>query len=57
MADLNGKLLPPDVKLVPYLDRSHLIEATMRTVGMTLTEGMVLVAVVLLLCWAARARR
>ncbi|AOY91056.1 hypothetical protein BKK79_03920 [Cupriavidus sp. USMAA2-4] len=50
VADLNGKLLPPDVKLVPYLDRSHLIEATMRTVGMTLTEGMVLVAVVLLLC-------
>jgi len=47
--DLNDNLLPADVKVVPYLDRATLIDATMRTVGMTLAEGMALVAVVLLL--------
>lgn len=47
--DLNGNLLPKDVKVVPYLDRSSLIDATLHTVGFTLGEGMLLVALVLLL--------
>ncbi|QOT79120.1 efflux RND transporter permease subunit [Cupriavidus basilensis] len=47
--DLNDNLLPKDVKVVAYLDRTSLIDATMRTVGFTLTEGMLLVGVVLLL--------
>ncbi|WCM93964.1 CusA/CzcA family heavy metal efflux RND transporter [Acidovorax sp. NCPPB 2350] len=47
--DLNDNLLPKDVKVVPYLDRTSLIDATMHTVGFTLAEGMVLVSVVLLL--------
>lgn len=47
--DLNDNLLPKDVKLVPYLDRTTLIDATMHTVSMTLAEGMILVTVVLLL--------
>lgn len=47
--DLNDNLLPKDVKVVPYLDRTSLIEATLHTVSGTLTEGMVLVALVLLL--------
>ncbi|MCJ0765064.1 efflux RND transporter permease subunit [Variovorax terrae] len=47
--DLNENLLPRDVKVVPYLDRTSLIDATMKTVGMTLAEGMLLVTLVLLL--------
>src|SRR5918993_1740581 len=47
--DLNKHLLPKDVRLVPYLDRTSLIDATTRTVGTTLVEGMVLVTLVLLL--------
>ncbi|SIQ49442.1 efflux RND transporter permease subunit [Pseudacidovorax sp. RU35E] len=47
--DLNDHLLPKDVKVVPYLDRTSLIDATLHTVSSTLMEGMVLVAVVLLL--------
>lgn len=47
--DLNEHLLPGDVKVVPYLDRTSLIEATLRTVEHTLTAGMLLVSLVLLL--------
>jgi len=47
--DLNDNLLPKDVKVVPFLDRTTLIDATLRTVGFTLAEGMLLVSVVLLL--------
>lgn len=49
VADLNNNILPKDVKVVPYLDRTSLINATMHTVGKTLMEGLVLVTVVLLL--------
>jgi cobalt-zinc-cadmium resistance protein CzcA len=47
--ELNEKLLPPDVKVVPYLDRTTLIERTTHTVGKTLAEGMIVVTLVLLL--------
>ncbi|OEZ95832.1 cobalt-zinc-cadmium resistance protein CzcA [Janthinobacterium sp. HH107] len=47
--DLNANVLPKDVKVVPYLDRSSLIDATLHTVSYTLGEGMLLVALVLLL--------
>lgn len=47
--DLNGHLLPNDVRVVPYLDRSSLVDATVHTVGKTLLEGVVLVTLVLLL--------
>jgi len=47
--DLNEHILPKDVKVVPYLDRSHLVDATVHTVGITLIEGMALVCLVLLL--------
>jgi len=46
---LNGGLLPPDVKLVPYLDRTDLVKTTLHTVSHTLLEGMTLVVLVLLL--------
>jgi cobalt-zinc-cadmium resistance protein CzcA len=47
--ELNSKLLPPDVKLVPYIDRTGLIDNTVHTVSHTLLEGMTLVVIVLLL--------
>jgi len=47
--ELNSKLLPPDVKVVPILDRTTLIAATTHTVGTTLLEGMALVLLVLAL--------
>ncbi|MDR3683718.1 MAG: efflux RND transporter permease subunit, partial [Geothrix sp.] len=46
---LNAKVLPKDVRLVPYLDRTTLVDATVHTVSRTLIEGIVLVVVVLLL--------
>jgi cobalt-zinc-cadmium resistance protein CzcA len=47
--ELNTKLLPPDVKVVPYLDRTGLVHTTLHTVSRTLLEGMTLVLVVLIL--------
>jgi len=47
--ELNTKILPPDVKVVPYLDRTQLVNTTLHTVSRTLLEGMTLVVVVLLL--------
>lgn len=47
--DLNENILPKDVQIVAYIDRSHLVDATVHTVGKTLLEGMVLVSLVLLL--------
>ncbi|MDB5820253.1 MAG: hypothetical protein JWQ11_3893, partial [Rhizobacter sp.] len=49
VADLNDHLLPRDVKVVPYMDRTMLVDATVHTVGKTLVEGMVLVTLVLML--------
>jgi cobalt-zinc-cadmium resistance protein CzcA len=45
--DLNRHVLPPDVKIVPYYDRSELIGETTRTVEGNLLRGMVLVLIVL----------
>ncbi|AMM24145.1 efflux RND transporter permease subunit [Variovorax sp. PAMC 28711] len=47
--DLNDAILPKDVKVVPYLDRTMLVQSTVHTVGKTSLEGMVLVTLVLLL--------
>jgi cobalt-zinc-cadmium resistance protein CzcA len=44
---LNRTALPPDVKIVPYYDRTDLIHETTRTVEKNLIRGMVLVLVVL----------
>ena len=46
---LNHGILPPDVRLVPYLDRTQLVHTTIHRVGQTLLEGMTLVLVVLIL--------
>jgi heavy metal efflux system protein len=49
VAELNERTLPKDVKVVPYLDRSKLVESTVHTVGKTLLEGMLVVSLVLFL--------
>ncbi|MGD0579761.1 MAG: CusA/CzcA family heavy metal efflux RND transporter, partial [Bryobacteraceae bacterium] len=47
--ELNERILPPGVTVVPFLDRSDLVHFTTRTVEKNLTEGMLLVSVVLFL--------
>jgi heavy metal efflux system protein len=47
--ELNDHLLPPGVKIVPFLDRSNLLHYTTHTVLHNLTEGILLVAVILFL--------
>jgi cobalt-zinc-cadmium resistance protein CzcA len=47
--ELNDHLLPPGVKIVPFIDRSDLIRFTTHTVLHNLTEGFILVTLVLLL--------
>jgi cobalt-zinc-cadmium resistance protein CzcA len=47
--ELNDHILPPGVKIVPFLDRSKLVRYTSHTVLHNLTEGMILVSLVLLL--------
>jgi len=44
---LNRSVLPPDVKIVPYYDRTDLIRETTDTVERNLLTGMILVLVVL----------
>lgn len=44
---LNRHVLPPDVKITPFYDRSELVEETTRTVEGNLLRGMVLVLIVL----------
>src|ERR1700690_2555625 len=45
--ELNHQILPPDVKIHPYYDRSELVALTTDTVEANLLRGMVLVLVVL----------
>ncbi len=47
--ELNEHILPPGVKIVPFLDRSNLVHYTTHTVLHNLTEGIILVAVILFL--------
>ncbi len=49
VADLNAHLLPPGVKIVPHLDRSDLVHFTTHTVMHNLTEGILLVSIILFL--------
>jgi cobalt-zinc-cadmium resistance protein CzcA len=44
---LNDHILPPGVKIVPYLDRDDLVHYTTHTVLRNLAEGMILVVIVL----------
>src|SRR3984957_5739821 len=44
---LNNQILPPGVKIIPYLDRDDLVHFTTHTVLHNLAEGMILVVIVL----------
>jgi cobalt-zinc-cadmium resistance protein CzcA len=46
--ELNDHVLPKDVKVVPYYDRSDLIALTTRTVSDNLVRGILLVVVILI---------
>ncbi len=46
--ELNRNVLPPDVKIHPYYDRSELVKLTTDTVETNLVRGMILVLVVLI---------
>jgi cobalt-zinc-cadmium resistance protein CzcA len=49
VAELNDHILPPGVKVVPFIDRTDLVHFTTHTVLHNLTEGFILVTIVLLL--------
>jgi cobalt-zinc-cadmium resistance protein CzcA len=46
--DINSRLLPPDVKIRPFYDRSDLVRLTINTVEANLVRGMILVLIVLI---------
>lgn len=47
--ELNREILPEGVTIHPFMDRTELVNTTLRTVSHTLFEGMVLVILVLIL--------
>src|SRR5713226_7079206 len=47
--ELNDHILPAGVKIVPFIDRSDLVHYTTETVLHNLTEGFILVALILML--------
>jgi cobalt-zinc-cadmium resistance protein CzcA len=47
--ELNEQILPPGVKVIPFLDRSDLVHYTTHTVLHNLTEGIILVSIILFL--------
>src|SRR5713226_8353094 len=47
--ELNDRILPRGVKIVPFLDRSNLVHYTTHTVMHNLTEGILLVSIILFL--------
>jgi cobalt-zinc-cadmium resistance protein CzcA len=47
--ELNDRVLPPGVKIVPFIDRTDLIHFTTHTVLHNMAEGMILVVIVLFL--------
>ena len=47
--ELNERILPPGVKIVPLIDRSDLVHYTTHTVLHNLTEGIILVVIILFL--------
>lgn len=47
--ELNERILPSGVKVVPFIDRSDLVQYTTHTVLHNLTEGIILVVIILFL--------
>ncbi len=46
IADLNNRILPDDVKIESFIDRTELVDATVNTVSKNLLEGIFLVSVI-----------
>ncbi|MGE4347612.1 MAG: efflux RND transporter permease subunit, partial [Flavobacteriaceae bacterium] len=46
IADLNERVLPKDVKIEPFIDRTELVDATVGTVSKNLIEGILLVSII-----------
>ncbi len=44
--DLNDRILPKDVKIEPFIDRTELVNATVNTVSKNLIEGILLVSMI-----------
>ncbi len=47
--ELNDTILPDGVRVVPYYDRTHLVEATLHTVAHSVSLGITLVVLILIL--------
>jgi cobalt-zinc-cadmium resistance protein CzcA len=47
VARINRELLPPGMSIVPFYDRTHLVDTTLRTVSHNVLEGVLLVSLVL----------
>jgi cobalt-zinc-cadmium resistance protein CzcA len=50
--ELNENILPKDVKIVPFYDRSHLMDFATHTVLHNLFEGIILVTLIVLIFMA-----
>ena len=48
VSELNASVLPPGVRIVPIYDRTDLVRNTVRTVSRTLSEGLIIIFLVLL---------
>lgn len=46
ITELNERILPPEVEIVPFLDRTTLVDTTVHTVVKNLAEGILLVSLV-----------
>src|SRR5690625_5935064 len=46
IADLNERILPEDVLIEPFIDRTGMVQTTVKTVSTNLLEGIILVSVI-----------
>ncbi len=46
IAELNDKILPPDVKIIPFYDRDNLMDFCTETISHNLIEGILLVTII-----------
>ncbi|MCL6220352.1 efflux RND transporter permease subunit [Zunongwangia pacifica] len=48
ITELNERILPKDVQIKPFIDRTELVNSTVKTVSKNLVEGIVLVSLIVL---------
>jgi cobalt-zinc-cadmium resistance protein CzcA len=46
VARINHEILPPGMRIVPFYDRTRLVDTTLNTVSHNMIEGIVLVSIV-----------